>query len=167
VDNPELTEALKLELQTIQALIGRSLRAAVSPSKMSRISLTIDACVLCSDAGIAAAAVSGSWVAAYQAMRWAAYNKLIDEDLYVNQIAAVSGGLIDGNWILDLCAEEAQKAEFVVNFVFDEKKQIIEVRAGAEKRGIETSNFCQMLEKAAEQISIIFKEQERAVSELN
>jgi ribonuclease PH len=166
VEQPSLAEALQAELHSIQSLIGRSLRAAVAESEMNRIALTVDCCVACSDAGIAAASVAGSWVAMYQAMRWAALNNLVDTNLYINQVAGLSGGLVNGEWILDLCAEEAKVANFVVNFVFNEKREIVDVRAGAEGSTLAVKGFAEMLVSASQNVEALFKEQERAVLEL-
>jgi len=167
IENQLISQALELELQSIQALLGRSLRAAISAEQISKIKLTVDCCVVCSDAGIAAAVIAGGWVASFQAMRWAALNKLVGQDLFINRVAAVTGGLVNGNWVLDLCAEEARDADFVVNFVIDEKQNVVDIRAGSEKAPIANEYFSQMLSSATEQVALIFAEQERAVLELN
>lgn len=167
IENELISQTLEHELQSIQGLLGRSLRTAISAEQMTKIRLTVDCCVVCSDAGIAAAVVAGGWVASFQAMRWAAINNLVGQDLFISRVAAISGGSINGNWVLDLCAEEARDADFVVNFVIDEKKNIVDVRAGTEKAPLGGELFSQMLSSASEQVQLIFDEQERAVLELN
>ena len=164
--NPVLTEALRSELQTIQSLVVRSLRAALPGVDLGDINLTVDCSVICSDAGIAGAAISASWVAMYEALRWAALHKLIRDDLHIVRVAAVSAGLVQGKWLLDLCAEEATNAEFIANIVLDEKGKIVDLKASQEGASVDLVDLASLLQRAAAQAQLIFKEEERAALQI-
>src|SRR6187401_3242504 len=56
--------------QEIQRLIGRSLRAVVDRKAMGERSLHIDCDVIQADGGTRTAAITGGFVAAYDACRW-------------------------------------------------------------------------------------------------
>ena len=52
----------------IQRLIGRSLRAAVDLKKLGETSIVLDCDVLQADGGTRTSAISGAWVALYDAL---------------------------------------------------------------------------------------------------
>lgn len=167
IKDAELSEVVKLELQSLQQLIVRAIRAAIKPQDMANITLTLDCNIICSDAGIGSAAICGSWVAIYQSLRWAALQKLVRDDVYITRIACLSGGIIGSRVLLDLCAEEASQADFTASFVFDEHSKLIDLRGSRESASIDPSTFANLLNSASAQAAIVLKEQERAVLELN
>ncbi len=163
IKDAELAEVVKQELQSLQHLLVRSLRTTVKPQDIAAISVTLDCAILCSDAGIGSAVIAGGWVALYQALRWAAVNKLIKDDVYITRIAAVSGGIIGSRILVDLCAEEAAQADFTASFVFDEHVHLVDIRGVCEARAVEPAVYTALLASVSTQIPAILKEQERAV----
>ncbi len=166
IKDPELSEVVKLELQSLQQLVVRALRSAVKPQDTAAITLTLDCNIICSDAGIGSAAIAGSWVAMYQSLRWAMLQKLIRDDVYITRIACLSGGVIGSRVLLDLCAEEAAQADFTATFVFDDHSKLIDIRGIRETTSLEPAIFTSLLNAACTGAGIILKEQERAVLEM-
>lgn len=161
--NPLVRDALQQELRNIQELVVRSLRAATTPSQLQNCAITIDVSIICADGGIATAAVAGAWVALAQALQWASQQRVLAADISISPVAAISSGLIDGDWCLDLCAEEASTAESIVNIVFDQNKLLLDLKATRETGAMEISAVSKLLETASEEVGLIFDEQLRAL----
>ena len=51
-----------------------------------------------------------------------------------NQIAAVSVGIVDGEYIVDLDYENDSQAEVDLNLVLNDKYEILEIQGTAEKK---------------------------------
>src|SRR3954451_3069449 len=56
--------------QEIQRLIGRSLRAVVSLTALGERQITLDCDVIQADGGTRTAAITGSWIALHDCLRW-------------------------------------------------------------------------------------------------
>src|SRR6187401_678820 len=56
--------------QEIQRLIGRSLRAVTDLTALGERQITLDCDVLQADGGTRTAAITGSWIALYDALKW-------------------------------------------------------------------------------------------------
>ena len=84
----------------IQRLVGRSLRACVDMKKLGERTVTIDCDVLQGDVGTRTASVTGGYVALALALK-----KVGAADALVDQVAAVSAGIVDDQLLLDLCYE--------------------------------------------------------------
>ncbi len=131
--------------QEIQRLIGRSLRQAVDLSSLKDITIKIDCDVLQADGGTRTAAISGGWVALYQAIGWCKQQGIISNDVEIKNVTAISVGSVEGNLLLDLCYEEDSNAEFDLNLVFDAKSNIIELQGTAEKKTLSRSQINDLL----------------------
>lgn len=166
IRDEEMGDVIRQELRSLQQLIVRSLSAAVPAEALNKISITVDCSIVCSDAGIATAAIAGGWVALYQSLRWATMQKLVSADLSITRVAAISCGIIKGQSYIDLCAEEAAAADFTANLVFDEHSKLIDVRGTREREALDLESYISLLNLAAKQISPILLEQERAVLEM-
>ena len=87
----------------IQRLIGRSLRAALDLKKIGPRTIWIDCDVLQADGGTRTASITGAYVALSLGV-----NRLINEGKilecpYLDPVAAVSVGIVNGQPLLDLC----------------------------------------------------------------
>jgi len=102
----------------IQRLIGRSLRQAVDLGLLGEFQVTLDCDVVNADGGTRCAAITGAWVALALALKGRGL-----ESALVNQVAAVSVGILEGRpelrqgLILDLEYEEDHRAEVDCNLV--------------------------------------------------
>ncbi len=128
---------VKGRAQEIQRLIGRSLRAGVDLSLMGELLLTVDCDVLVADGGTRCASITGAWVAVQTALARLLEAGEMERDPIIEpgSIWAVSAGLVDGRAMLDLAADEDQKAEADFNLVFSGSESIIEIQGTGEKRG--------------------------------
>jgi len=118
----------------IQRLIGRALRAAVDLSKIGEITLAIDCDVIQADGGTRTAAITGAWVALYDALRVLAkqQGKSGPEAYLYGQVAAVSVGVVDGKIICDLDYANDSRADVDMNVVMRDGA-FVEVQGTGEK----------------------------------
>ena len=118
--------------QEIQRLIGRSLRAAIDLERLGERTFTVDCDVLQADAGTRTAAITGGYVALYQAIA-----ALVDEQRLTDMpiraaVAATSVGIVDGEPLLDLCYDEDAGAQADFNVVMTADGEFVEVQGTAE-----------------------------------
>jgi ribonuclease PH len=118
----------------IQRLIGRSLRAAIDMTKMPDRTLTLDCDVLQADGGTRTAAITGAWVAANLALARLLLTGDIADWPVVEQVAAVSVGILNGVPLLDLEYVEDQAAEVDMNVVATAGGSLVEIQGTGEKR---------------------------------
>jgi len=118
--------------QEIQRLIGRSLRAVTSLPAMGERQITIDCDVLQADGGTRTAAITGSWVALHDCLKWMHGRSIIKIFPLRDHVAAVSCGITQGEAVLDLDYEEDSCAEIDANFVMTGAGLLVEVQATAE-----------------------------------
>ena len=118
--------------QEIQRLIGRSLRAVVEMKKLGERTLTIDCDVLQADGGTRTAAITGAYIALYQALAYLVKTSAIPSVPLTSAVAATSVGLVDGEAILDLCYDEDSRADVDFNVVMTGEGDFIEVQGTAE-----------------------------------
>ncbi len=113
--------------QEIQRLIGRSLRSAVDLTALGEITLWIDCDVIQADGGTRTASVTGAFVALYRALE-----KIGKVESVRDFIAAVSVGIVDGEFLLDLNYAEDSMAEVDMNVVMNDKGLFVEIQGTAE-----------------------------------
>jgi len=118
--------------QEIQRLIGRSLRAVTNLPAMGERQITIDCDVLQADGGTRTAAITGSWVALHDCLKWMHGRSIIKDFPLRDHVAAVSCGITQGEAVLDLDYEEDSCAEIDANFVMTGAGLLVEVQATAE-----------------------------------
>lgn len=118
--------------QEIQRLIGRSLRAVVEMKALGERTLTIDCDVLQADGGTRTAAITGAYIALYQALAYLVKTGAIASVPLTSAVAATSVGLVDGEAILDLCYDEDYRADVDFNVVMTGDGDFIEVQGTAE-----------------------------------
>ncbi len=120
--------------QEIQRLIGRSFRAGVDLAGLGERTITIDCDVLQADAGTRCAAITGGFVALYQALQKLLEQGLIQEVPVRGMLSAVSVGIVGGEPRLDLSYLEDFDAEVDMNCVVTEGGEFIEIQGTGEKR---------------------------------
>jgi len=103
----------------IQRLIGRSLRAAVDLDKLGEVTIAIDCDVLQADGGTRTAAITGAWVALYDALTVLAnqQGKAGPSHYLLGQVAAISVGIVAGQIEVDLDYVKDSKADVDMNVV--------------------------------------------------
>ncbi len=128
-------ELMKVSGRTaeIQRLIGRSLRAVLDFEALGSRSITVDADVLQADGGTRTAAITGSYVALWDALQWLQQQGLISTWPLKHQVAAVSVGILDQTALLDLCYAEDSVASVDLNLVATESGDFVEIQGTAEQ----------------------------------
>lgn len=134
----------------IQRLIGRSLRAAVDMDKLGEVSITIDCDVLQADGGTRTAAISGGWVALYDALRVVAaeQGQPGPETYLLGQIAAVSVGIVKDEIICDLDYINDSAAQVDMNVVMRDN-DLVEVQGTGEEGVFSRDQLNELLDASA------------------
>ena len=150
----------------IQRLIGRSLRAVVDMEKLGARTLTVDCDVLQADGGTRTAAITGAYVALYQAVLGMLERGDISEMPIKNASAATSVGIVDGKVLLDLCYEEDFRAEVDFNLVMTNEGEFVEVQGTAESKPFSRESLNSILTVAEKGIEQLFQAQKEVISRL-
>jgi len=152
----------------ISRLIGRSLRAAVDLPKLGEITIVIDCDVLQADGGTRTAAISGGWVALYDALRSLASGGGAEggdagpEAFLLGQVAAVSVGLLEGRVVCDLDYGQDSAASVDMNVV-QRDGALVEVQGTAERGVFDRAQLDAMLDAADGGIREIYRAQRAAL----
>lgn len=151
--------------QEIQRLIGRSLRAVVDLTKFGERQIIVDCDVIQADGGTRTAAITGAYVALYGAFQKMVQNGKIKAIPMVDQVAAVSCGIVKGLPVVDLDYAEDSTAEADANFVLTRSGGIVEIQATAEDTPFRQEPFNQMLELAKEAVNELIALQSKVLGE--
>ena len=148
----------------IQRLIGRSLRACVDRVLLGERQIIIDCDVIQADGGTRCAAITGGWVALKQATNLLLKTGKIRENPIIDQIAAVSCGILGEEPILDLDYNEDSNISTDANFVMNVSGAIVEVQASAEKNLFTRNEFDRLFDLAYLGIKDLLLAQNSALS---
>ena len=110
----------------IQRLIGRSMRACVDLSKMSDLTITIDADVIQADGGTRTASICGGFLALQDAVQKLMASGELKENPIVEPIAAISIGILGNDILLDLDYEEDSHARVDSNVILTKSGKIVD-----------------------------------------
>jgi ribonuclease PH len=150
--------------QEIQRLIGRSLRAVVDRATLGERQITIDCDVLQADGGTRTAAITGSWIALHDCLKWMAARDMFKTFPLKDQVAAISCGLHEGAPVLDLDYAEDSAAGTDANFVMTGKGGIVEVQGTAEGEPFTEAALLELLALAKRGIGELVARQREAVA---
>ncbi len=134
----------------IQRLIGRSLRAAVDLDKLGEVSITIDCDVLQADGGTRTTAISGGWVALYDALRVLAAEQGQEagpSHYLLGQVAAVSVGIVRDAIVCDLDYANDFAATVDMNVVMRDR-DLVEVQGTGEEGVFSRAQLNSLLDAA-------------------
>lgn len=151
----------------IQRLIGRSLRSIVDLSTLGERTLWVDCDVIQADGGTRTAAVTGAYIALYEALSFL-YNRghIVDMPLDHN-LAGISVGLVRGEVLLDLCYDEDSQAEVDANFIMTDDGRFVEIQASAEKRPFPKEEFEKMERMARQGVEKLIKIQKEITTQMH
>ena len=150
--------------QEIQRLIGRSLRAVTNLSGFGERQVRVDCDVIQADGGTRTAAITGGCVALQAAFQHLVRMKAIAKLPMLDQVAAVSCGMVGGIALLDLDYAEDSTAEVDANFVLTAQGGIVEVQATAETKLFDQVRLMAMLELARQGTARLFELQRDALA---
>ena len=150
----------------IQRLVGRCLRTSVDLNSIGERSILIDCDVVQADGGTRTAAITGSYVALYLAILDLVKKNKIDKMPVINQLAAVSVGILQQQVLLDLCYEEDSSADADFNIVMNNNGDFIEVQGTAEQTPYSKELLDKVLNVASIGIKQLFAKQNEAISNM-
>ncbi len=150
----------------IQRLIGRSLRAVTDLKEMGERNLIVDCDVLQADGGTRTAAITGSYVALYQAFKNMVNMGLMPAIPLKDKLAATSIGVSAGEVLLDLCYDEDCSAEADFNVVMTGSGTLVEVQGTAETRPYTRHTLDAILTLAEKGIQQLFQAQQAAIQNI-
>jgi ribonuclease PH len=165
--NRKPRERAKVDGRTyeIQRLIGRALRAVVDRELLGERTLWVDCDVLQADGGTRTAAITAAWVAVHDALRW-----LESEGVrfarwpLLDQIAAVSVGIVGGEARLDLAYAEDSGAEVDMNLVMTGDGRFVEVQGTAEGAPFSQPQLDALLALGKQGLAEILRQQREALA---
>jgi ribonuclease PH len=152
--------------QEIQRLIGRALRAVTNRAALGEIQIKIDCDVLQADGGTRTAAITGSYVALYQAFLHLVAIRAIPAVPLTDSVAAVSCGLWRGQPVLDLDYAEDSSAQADANFVLTGSGAIVEIQGTAEEAPFSEDQFLALMALARQGVAELTALQKAVVATL-
>ena len=152
--------------QEIQRLIGRSLRAVTDLEGLGERTVQIDCDVLQADGGTRTAAITGSYVALYQALDMLVKQRVLSRLPLFCPVAAVSVGIVRERLLLDLCYEEDFSAEVDFNVVLTSKGGLVELQGATEADPFPRRQVQEVLALAYRGLEPIFQIQREATRAL-
>jgi len=149
----------------ISRLIGRALRAVVDLKGLDEMVARVDCDVIEADGGTRTAAITGAWVALHQALEDAVAREVIGSNPIIDEVAAVSVGIVNGEKFLDLDYEHDVGAEVDMNVVMSGRGLLVEVQGTAEGAPFTRGDLDELLDLAAKGIAELHDMQRRAVAD--
>ncbi len=150
----------------IQRMIGRSLRAIADLGKEGERTITLDCDVLQADGGTRTAAITGAYVALYQALLAMVRQGVLHHVPLNGAVAATSVGVVVGEVMLDLCYEEDYRAQVDFNVVMTDAGEYVEVQGTGEDKPFSKADMEQMLVLAESGIGQLAEVQKAVIGEL-
>lgn len=150
--------------QEIQRLIGRSLRAAVDMAALGERTLTVDCDVIQADGGTRTAAITGAYVALYEAAQGMLERGDIERLPFLRGVAAASVGVVDGEPMLDLCYDEDSRADVDFNVVMTDAGDFVEAQGTAERGAFSRATLNELLDLAEKGIAELAARQREAIA---
>lgn len=151
------TGRVKGRNQEIQRFLGRSLRAVCDLYALGENQIIVDCDVLQADGGTRTISLTGGFCALAQAVKNLLDKKLLEKNPIVENVAATSVGIVDGQILLDLVYEEDSKADTDMNLVMTESGRIVEIQATAERIPFTLDDYMQMFNLARQAIEKIIQ----------
>ena len=150
--------------QEIQRLVGRSLRAVVDLVALGERQITLDCDVLQADGGTRTAAITGSWVALFDCLKWMEQRAMFKTWPLKDHVAAISCGIHGGTPVLDLDYPEDSSAGTDANFVMTGSGGIVEIQGTAEGEPFSEATLAELLALANKGIGELVAKQKEAIA---
>lgn len=132
----------------IQRLIGRAMRTVFDLERMGERTITIDCDAIQADGGTRCAAITGAYVACYDAVDWMMKQRMLRQNVLMEPLSAISVGIVRGQEVLDLNYDEDSTAQTDMNVVMTESGKFIEVQGTAERDPFSIETLGKMLKLA-------------------
>jgi ribonuclease PH len=149
----------------IQRLIGRSLRSVIDMEKLGERTITVDCDAIRADGGTRCAAITGAYVAVYDAMRWMIEQRMLKEIVLREPIAAISVGIYRGVEVLDLNYDEDSQAETDMNVIMTGSGKFVEIQGTAERDPFGADTLGRLLKLADKGVKELVEAQKKVLAE--
>lgn len=151
----------------ISRLIGRSLRGVIDMAALGENQIIVDCDVLQADGGTRTASITGAYVAVADAIRWAKHQHYISDDAHIllDQVSAISVGVIQNHPMLDLPYPEDSNAGTDMNVVMTGSGKFIEIQGTAEHGPFDRDELNTLLDLATKGNKELQKLQLKALAE--
>lgn len=147
----------------IQRLIGRSLRQAFDLDSFGEKTIMVDCDVIQADGGTRTASVTAGVVSVYELFRQMVVMKEIKKIPLKRWIAAVSGGIVNDELLLDLNYEEDSSADVDINLVIDESGGLIEIQGTAERNSFSSEELNELINTGKKGVKDLIARQKEAL----
>lgn len=149
--------------QEISRLIGRSLRSVINLAHLGERTIIVDCDVLQADGGTRCASITGGFISLSLAVQSLLKDGTLDEDPVLENVAAISTGIIQGVPCLDLNYKEDSTAEVDMNFVMTGRGCFVEVQGTAESKPFSFTQLTSMKNLAEKGIREIMALQKKVL----
>lgn len=143
----------------IQRLIGRALRTCIDLTKIGERTIWIDVDVIQADGGTRCAAISGGFVALYDAVYKLYKKENLKEFPIKFFLGAISVGKVQDELLLDLNYHEDSRAQVDMNVIMNENGEFIEIQSSAEQGTFSEEEFKGLLDLAKSGVNEIMYDQ--------
>ena len=150
----------------IQRLIGRSLRSVVDMPTLGERTIWIDCDVIQADGGTRTASITGAYVALVECLAKLQKSGQLRRMPLLDQLGAVSVGVVGGQVCLDLNYDEDSTAAVDMNVVMTGDGRLVEVQGTAEGDPFSRQQMDGLIDAAAAGIQKLFQLQREALGEL-
>lgn len=147
----------------IERLVGRSLRSACDLTAMGEYTVTVDCDVINADGGTRTAAVTGAWVALHDALMSCVDAKKMARLPLIDQVVAVSVGMVDDRIICDLDYQEDSRAQVDMNLVVNGAGEFVEMQGTGERATFSRERLNQLLDVARPSLDALLRAQDECV----
>ncbi len=149
----------------IQRLIARALRSSIDLAKLGEETITLDCDVIQADGGTRTASITGAWTALAMAIERLQSSAKLPTSPITSQVAAISCGIVSGEFLLDLDYLEDSAADVDFNVVMLSTDQLVEVQGTAEGKAFSRPDLDHMVNLATTGIQQLFVAQRQALDE--
>ncbi|MBU6502040.1 MAG: ribonuclease PH [Burkholderiales bacterium] len=151
--------------QEIQRLIGRSMRAVFDLKKLGERTIYLDCDVLQADGGTRTASITGAFVAAQDAVNQLIAQGKLSASPILDQVAAISVGIVQGTPLLDLEYIEDSACDTDMNVVMTGAGHYVEVQGTAEGAAFSRAEMDALLALAGKGIRELVLAQTQSLSD--
>lgn len=154
--------------QEIQRLIGRSLRGVIDLKALGERTIWLDCDVIQADGGTRTAAITGAFIALYDALRRLEKREISFLPFpLTDYVAATSVGLVKGIPFLDLTYVEDAASEVDLNVVMTGSGKFVEIQGTAEGRPFSRKEMQELLDLAQKGIGELIALQKKLLGDLS
>ena len=150
----------------IQRLIGRCLRAVTDRAALGERTVLLDCDVVQADGGTRTAAITGAYVALYQALLELVRVRLLNEVPLDSAVAAMSVGVVGGRPLLDLSYEEDVRAQVDFNVAMTDGGKLVEIQGAAEGAPFSRETVPELISLASVGMEPLFQAQREAIQSI-